>query len=234
MATFGERIQANVGSNFPLSTGGNAFGSVKLSTLADQWIADGIKEVINVLSQYDPYEFGAITPAALANYTNGTGVDITTKVISVVRAESTAFSDGQVHTCREIPEIIQYEAKDPDSIHYATPQDPVYFLEAQTSSASVKLHVLPTSTVPVAKATYISYPSATIDSESITNFPDAHESLVVSYASIRTAEHLLADEEDIEIYAPIITNLKQSYQESLGMALSSYGVKPPQPQQQRG
>ena len=107
MATFGERIQANVGSNFPLSTGGNAFGSVKLSTLADQWIADGIKEVINVLSQYDPYEFGAITPAALANYTNGTGVDITTKVISVVRAESTAFSDGQVHTCREIPEIIQ-------------------------------------------------------------------------------------------------------------------------------
>ena len=50
---------------------------------------------------------------------------------------------------------------------------------------------------------------------SISNFPDEAEYLVVLRAAITAAEYLLAQEEDSELYIPIIASLKAQYQEGV-------------------
>jgi hypothetical protein len=201
--------------------------------LLNEWLNEGVIEVINYLGQFDPYGFRAETASANCDLTDGTGVSISHNIISVVRAESSSFSDGQVHLCREIPSALQYEAKDPDSIHYATPQDPVYYLDPQGSSNDeVRIHVLPSSNFgsdslnEIAKVTYVKYQTdITYDDTEITNFPKEYEHLVVLYAAQKTAEHLLAVEEDVELYPAIIGSIKQNYATGLQAAMRNYGVE---------
>ena len=75
---------------------------------------------------------------------------------------------------------------------------------------------------------HISYP--TIDASAvsvISNFPNEAEYLVVIYAAIKALESLSVDEEDPELYLPIIQNLKQDY----AQGLQALGVVQAQPQQ---
>ena len=50
---------------------------------------------------------------------------------------------------------------------------------------------------------------------SIANFPDEAEYLVVLRAAIFAAEYLLAIEEDVELYAPVLATIKAQYQEGI-------------------
>ena len=61
----------------------------------------------------------------------------------------------------------------------------------------------------------------------ISNFPDEAENLVIMYAAIKALAYLIANEEDIELYVPVIQNLKQDYGIQI-QALKTGGIKPPQ------
>ena len=62
-------------------------------------------------------------------------------------------------------------------------------------------------------------------------FPDEAEQLVVLKASITATEYLLATEEDLELYTPIVANLRAEYMQGIN-ALKSGNLMPPQAQKQ--
>jgi hypothetical protein len=203
---------------------------------AAQWMTEAIREVIDLLPQHLVERCGKVTSAAV-EYTNGTGVETENKVMSVQRALGTGFAIGQVFICRQIPHTMAHKAADPDSLEHATSTDPVWYYDhASGGDNSVLLKVLPTSSSEVAKVTTVDYPLFTAgDTETydvssktvITNFPDEAEHLVVLRAAITAAEYMLMEEEDPEIYLPMIQNLKQDYNQGL----QALGVQMAQPQQ---
>ena len=72
---------------------------------------------------------------------------------------------------------------------------------------------LPTPTANQTAIVYhVGYPTVDVDVVStIANFPDEAEYLVVLYTAIKVAESAMVTEEDPELFAPIITVLKQDY-----------------------
>ena len=65
----------------------------------------------------------------------------------------------------------------------------------------------------------------------ISSFPNEAEYLVVLYAAIRALESLAVDEEDPELYLPVIQNLKQDYMQGLQAIGAMQSQPQPQPQQ---
>jgi len=63
---------------------------------------------------------------------------------------------------------------------------------------------------------YVSFPTVDAsDVSTIANFPNEAEHLVVLYASIKCVESLMATEEDIELYVPLLAQLKDDYNRGL-------------------
>ena len=231
---FAARIHAL--SNFNADGTSDTITGQDFDEHAAQWMTDSIREIIDMLPPQLLERCGKIT-SANANYTNGTGVETENKVISVQRALGTGFVTGQVFVCRQIPHTSSHKAADADSLEYATPTDPVWYYDhASGGDNSVLLKVLPESSSEVAKVTLVDYPLFTAgDTEAydvsqktiITNFPDELEHLVVIRASIYAAEYKLIEEEETEVYLPIIQNLKQDYLQGLQV----FGLMQAQPQQ---
>ena len=92
-------------------------------------------------------------------------------------------------------------------MEYATVTDPVYFIENNT------IDVLPKS----GSVTYseVQFPSISFDDTAIATFPDEAERVVVLGAAIKAAEYMLANEEDIELLNPILTQLKDDYKQGI-------------------
>ena len=196
----------------------------------DEWMGEGIKEIINVLPAKLKSKCAAMTVLS-----NATPMDLDGKgeVFHVTRENS---NSGYHIGCREINPIYGGSADDATSLHYATSTDSVYWIESDTGG-DPKLFVKPTPTASQpARVHYLSYPpnSTTWDGSnlpgaatSISNFPDELEHLVVLRAAITAAEYMLMTEEDPEIYLPMIQNLKQDYNQGL----QALGVQMAQPQQ---
>ena len=141
--------------------------------------------------------------------------------------------------CRQIPADLAGLSEDPNSIHYASTTDPVYFITSIVSDAGT-LIVKPTPTdTQTGIAYHVGYPVFDADGSgsnvniktatSIANFPDEAEYLVVLRAAIFASEYKLAIEEDVELYAPILATIKAQYQEGV-LALQTGSTIP----QQRG
>jgi len=59
---------------------------------------------------------------------------------------------------------------------------------------------------------FVSFPTIDASGEStIANFPNEAEHLVVLYASIKCLERQMFSEEDMELYMPVIKELKEDY-----------------------
>jgi hypothetical protein len=171
----------------------------------DTWMNQGIREVINVLPGNMLMKCSAQT---IRSADEGTTFDLDSsgRVLYVTRKSA---SDGYYVPCRMIPSMYSDLANDSsDLMYYATVTDPVYWTESNSSNAGT-LFIKPTPTnAQPAKVFHISY--ATVDASSVSiiaNFPDEAEHIVVLYAAIKAAEALLAQEEDGELYKPIIGNL---------------------------
>ena len=194
------------------------FSTTDDTALAD-WLFEGCKVVINAMPSKTTAtgETGDFTP------TGGTNVSV--PVIGVTR--KSAASNGTTYQCREISHTLKHEVQDEDNILYATETDPVYYIEPQSGTSANKIKVLPLSSANLCNATIVQYPAPAVTDTSITLFPDEYEYIVVLYASIKAVEQLLAVEEDVELYAPILQNLKQDY------SVAFAELKPPPPQQSR-
>ena len=190
MATLSAQIQALTGTNVD-------------ETQLNQFCEDGVRELINMFPQELKnmcYTKNTFTSAAAGSEAE----TIASKHIGSVYA-------GSVQ-CREIDPKDKFKASDGDSIHAASATDPVYYVEGS------KLNILPASSSGI----YYLIPDPSIDASSdsdghIANFPNEAEYLVVLYAAIKNLEHLSIEEEDPELYLPLIQNLKQDYNQGLQM-----------------
>ena len=198
MATLSAQIQALAGTNVT-------------ETELDQWCEDGVRELVNIFPENLKemcYGKNTFTSAEVGSESE----TIATQHIGSVFA-------GTIK-CRQINPKDKYKAADQDSMEYATSTDPVFYIEGS------KLNILPASS----SGTYyaIADPSINADGVSaISSFPNEAEYLVVLYAAIRALESLAVDEEDPELYLPVIQNLKQDYMQGL----QAIGAVQAQPQQ---
>ena len=199
-------------ANYDADDGSTTGTSGEVLTLhANQWLTDGAKEVIHILP-----------PKLKQKCTTATGVGTDFKVdldglgevLYVTRENADA---GYLAPCREIPSMYGGMATDSSNImHYATATDPVYWIDGDNSGAAT-LYVKPTPTTnQPAIVHHVAYPTIVGSDDSVVaNFPDELEYLVVLYAAIKIVERQLVEEEDIELYIPIIGTLKQDYIQAL-------------------
>tara|TARA_R100000458_G_scaffold3352_1_gene2757 strand:+ start:504 stop:1211 length:708 start_codon:yes stop_codon:yes gene_type:complete len=186
--------------------------------LANQWLVDAAKEVINAFPR--ELKMKCVKMGALSSSTP-MDLDSAGDIFHVTRENA---DDGYHIGCREIHPAYAGSSSDSSSIHYATVNDPVYWIESDTGG-DPKLFVKPDPTAnQPARVHYLSYPpNSTVwdgsnlpgNATSISNFPDEAEFLVPIRAAITAAEYLLAFEEDPELYGPIIKVLKMQYEEGL-------------------
>ncbi len=163
-----------------------ALAGTATQTEMDQWMADGAKEIINVLP---PDLKAKCTTFTLLNASSTTlDLDAIGEIMHVTRENA---DSGYYAPCRKIPAMYGDMSNDSGSMmHYATATDPVYWIDSNSSDATT-LFVKPTPTdAQPAKAYHISYPSVDASAVStIANFPDEAEYLVVLYASIKVLQN---------------------------------------------
>jgi|LULM01.1.fsa_nt_gb hypothetical protein len=203
---FAAQIHALTG--FDADSSDNTEVDETFRTMTAQWLKDAAKEVINVMplpmlkmcSSMQTFGDVSKAPGSEAEVLN------TSKVLSVFAGE---------YQARQIPSELKYKANDVNSLEYATLTDPVFYIEGN------KINVLP-SGILAANLKYeeVQFPTISFDDSSIASFPDEAENLVVLKASIIALEYLLAIEEDVELYAPTLANLRQDYTQAISALVS--------------
>jgi hypothetical protein len=189
-------FEAQVESLASISIGNS--GTVPTQGQLTQYLTDGAKEIINHLPKH-------LLPLCSAeqSFTSGTPDTLNTgKVLNVFR------NDGDIkQPCRQIDSSYKGRVLDSDDMDYASVTDPVYFIENNT------IDVIPVS----GAVTYseVQHPAVAYSDSNISIFPDEAEYLVVIYAAIKSLEALYSDSEDIELYIPIISQLKEDYKVGL-------------------
>ena len=165
---------------------------------ATQWLTDSAKEVINRL----PANLLKLC-SSQQTFTSGSANTLNTgKILEVFR------NDGDIdQPCRKISSVQKGRFSDSEDMNYATVTDPVFFVENNTIDA-----------LPVGgscKYSEVQYPSVAYDGTAIAVFPDEAERAVVLSAAIKSAEYMLANEEDIDLLTPVLSQLKDDYKQEL-------------------
>ena len=222
MASFASQIQALTGYEAKSAPTTDSETTDDFAVLAAQWMTDACKEVMNILPAPLLDRISNLT-AANSTYT-GAGITHEGKVIGALRSISTGFNAGEGYVCRPISHLQAYKHADPDHLEFATPTDPVFYVEPQADGTAGKVKVLPTSSLAVAKIMEIDYPvfvasgGQEYDITTITtipNFPNEAEYIVVIRAAIYAAQYLLANEQDEDLYEPIIESLEKRYKQAI-------------------
>tara|TARA_R100000781_G_scaffold86284_1_gene53100 strand:+ start:433 stop:1113 length:681 start_codon:yes stop_codon:yes gene_type:complete len=182
---------------------------------AAQWMTDGAREVINIISK---------TPKYLDLLTRSNTLDDNSTTLSLSNSKigNVVLFDGtSVQQCRRISSSMRGRVDDiNDLMNYATTTDPVYWIKSGV------LEIAPTPTDSnYAYVETITYPAFTagdsgsydiVTQTSISNFPDEAQYLVILYAAIKAVEYMMLSEEDQEVYAPQLQALSTDYQQALG------------------
>ena len=191
----------------------DVIGSFDDDVAINQFLTDGAKELINMMPPKLKQKCSKVTNLYIGNTDTTMDLDGVGEILYVTRENA---NSGYYIGCREVSPLLADSANDSTSLHYATATDPVYWIESNSSGNST-LFVKPTpdSNQP-AKVMRVAYPTIVGSDDSIVaNFPDELEYLIVLYAAIKIVERQLIEEEDIELYTPIIGTLKQDYIQGL-------------------
>jgi hypothetical protein len=203
------------------------FAGTEDDALSD-WLADGAKEIINVL------------PAELLQYCSGatrldgdpSSLPISTdtdmgKVLHVTHSNGT-----RQLPCRLIPAAYASLASDATSLtYYGTDSDPVYWITGtrnsnDTTSTATILEVFPTPTsAKTAYVHHVTYPAVLHSWTGIDNFPDNAEYLVALYAAIK-AIHALMNNKNAALSDLSLTPVPPDVP-SIGTSAVSFGTAAP-------
>ena len=176
----------------------------------DDFMTAGCKEIINALP---PQLLLKCADISILNNSTTTLTNLDTKglVLDVLRYDGTID-----HPCRLVPVYKRGRIQDASDMEAASTTDPAYLIFDNT------LEVYPTPTAGnTAKVHHVVYPTVDAsDVSTIANFPDEAEYLVVLYACIKAVQQLLATEEDIELYNPMLAQLKDDYSKGLAQLVN--------------
>ena len=180
----------------------------------NQFLTDGAKELINMMPR--DLKEKCTTETTLNNSATTMDMDGVGEILYVNRLS--ADSGGSRIPCRKVPSMYGELSNDSNSLYKASETDPVYWI--LSSGDTSILNVIPAPTANQTAIVYhVAYPSIVgSDVSVIANFPDELEYLVVLYAAIKIIERQLIEEEDNELYVPIVTTLKQDYGQGLQLS----------------
>ena len=195
MATFEAQVEALTS----LSLDGS---STPTQTELSQFLTDGAKEILNALPRSRQSLF------TTSNDLNSSSPNFTvlgSEVFSVTR------DDGTINQpCRIVRPELNGRIRDADDMMAATATDPAYYITNNI------LSVVPEPTnAQNAHVHTLNYPAVAFGDSAIAKFPDDAEYLVVIYACIKAIESVLTSEEDIELYIPVINQLKNDYDKGI-------------------
>ena len=195
MATFEAQVEALTS----LSIDGS---STPTQTELSQFLTDGAKEILNALPRSRQSLF------TTSNDLNSSSPNFTvlgSEVFSVTR------DDGTINQpCRIVRPELNGRIRDADDMMAATATDPAYYITNNI------LSVVPEPTnAQNAHVHTLNYPAVAFGDSAIAKFPDDAEYLVVIYACIKAIESVLTSEEDIELYIPVINQLKNDYDKGI-------------------
>jgi hypothetical protein len=220
---FGAQINALTGFDANLDSASEE--GEDYTTLANQWLNDAAKEIINMLP---PLLKEKCTTETTLNH-SATTIDLDTlggEVLYVNRLS--ADSGGSRIPCRKVPSMYGELSNDSNSLYKASVTDPVYWILSSGDAAI--LNVIPTPTANQTAIVYhVGYPTVDHSHSDIANFPDEAEYLVPLRAAITAVEYKLNFEEDVELYTNMLGALKAQYQEAV-LGLQTGSIIP----QQRG
>ena len=188
------------------------------TTLANQWLNDAAKEVINILP---PLLKEKCTTETTLNH-SATTIDLDTLGGEVLYVNRLSADSGG----SRIPSMYGELSNDSNSLYKASVTDPVYWILSSGDAAI--LNVIPTPTENQTAIVYhVGYPTVDHSHTTIDNFPDEAEYLVPLRAAISAVQYKLNFEEDVELYTPMISVLKAQYQEGI-LALQTGSIIPQQ------
>lgn len=183
----------------------------------DTFLSDGLAQLYNILPASKLAECS--TSTTLSNSPTTLDLDTVTigPIVTVVRKDSRGISQ----ICRQMPAAMSSRITDPNDLMHVKDTDPVYFI----NNAVLNVYPDPTA-AQTADVYYLPLTAINADGGStIDNLSNDMTYVVVLYAAIKSAEALLAEEEDAELYVPMITGLKQDY----AQALQTIGANARQP-----
>ena len=180
----------------------------------NQFLTDGAKELINMMPR--DLKEKCTTETTLNNSATTMDMDGVGEILYVNRLS--ADSGGSRIPCRRVASMYGELSNDSNSLYKASETDPVYWI--LSSGDTSILNVIPAPTANQTAIVYhVAYTSIVgSDVSVIANFPDELEYLVVLYAAIKIIERQLIEEEDNELYVPIVTTLKQDYGQGLQLS----------------
>ena len=200
MATFQVRVEDLIGavSDTQLITD-------SLTSAAEELVSALPKECLWVVSDNSGDQTSA-------NYTLNRCV-----ILNVYRESGT---DGEYHTCKEVPAHYLGHVQDVNSVWYPSKSEPVYMLR----NSSVYVYPVPGASPDAFQVEFVKSPSVAFGSSSIANFPDEYESVVVTGAAMKCTLRLMSNSvASITAVPPDIPGLPSvSYTEAIvGDAVSS-------------
>ena len=200
MATFQVRVEDLIGavSDTQLITD-------SLTSAAEELVSALPKECLWVVSDNSGDQTSA-------NYTLNRCV-----ILNVYRESGT---DGEYHTCKEVPAHYLGHVQDVNSVWYPSKSEPVYMLR----NSSVYVYPVPGASPDAFQVEFVKSPSVAFGSSSIANFPDEYESVVVTGAAMKCLTRLMSNSvASITAVPPDIPGLPSiSYTDaSIGHAVSS-------------
>ena len=196
MATFEAQVESI--TNIAIESS----GTIPTQSQLTQYLTDGAKEILNILPRSKQSLF------TTSNDLNSSSPNFTvlgSEVFSVTR------DDGTINQpCRIVRAELNGRIRDADDMMAATATDPAYYIINNI------LSVVPEPTnAQNAHVHTLSYPAVAFSDQVIAKFPDDAEYLVVIYACIKAIESAFTSEEDIELYVPVLTQLKNDYDKGI-------------------
>jgi hypothetical protein len=193
------------------------------------WLTNAARDVINSLPPQALINMGSITelddsPTTLVN------VDryIILGVSRVYNKKATTSQIGRLRACRQISwSDIGIAESDSGYVQSYSVEDPVYYIYNNT------LYV-----EPVSDATYsaivhhVEFPGVADEDTSIADFPKGLEQAVIYRAAADAARFLFQDEQDEDVYVPLIKDLTNQFANSLKIYLSQFQAAAPVQQEE--
>ena len=213
--TFGAQITTLTGINLSNSTNQSS---------VDSFLTNAARDILNMVPIQSLVTFSITStldddPITFANAGNSI-------IISVVRKYDTKSSSSQVGRYRECRAIsaasVGIAEDDSGYLEGYSIEDPVYYIQNNT------LYVSPTPDATYnALVHYINYPTVLYSESAINNFPTLLEQAVVYRAAADAARFLFADEQDEDIYVPMIRDLTNQFSNSIKLFLTRFGNPSP-------
>ena len=218
--TFGTQITALTGINLSASTN---------QGYVDSFLTNAARDVLSMVPLESLAEYAVATTLNASGTTLGTIDDkIILAVLRKYDQKSTTSQVGRYRECRQITFTdLGIAENDSGYIEAHSVEDPVYYTHNNT------LYVLPQpDNTYDAKVSYIGFPTVLYSESAIDDFPKLLEQAVVYRAASDAARFLLQDEQDEDIYLPMIKDLGNQFASSLKLFLTKYQKPEPIAQQE--